>query len=153
MTVFNYTLLVNDPLADTVSAALGVDADNGFVEADVGKGVVLAANENYVAAVKDDEIEGVVVALSPETVNDGFSFGSVQKNRRVEAMVGANVAAVPVVPGEMVVCDTPVALGTDGMLQVYVGVPTTHLWRCISNITSAAAAGATIGDLVLIERV
>jgi hypothetical protein len=153
MTVFNFTLLVNDPLADVVSAALGVDADNGYVENDIGKGVKLAAGNNYVPVGKDDEIEGVVAALNPETVNDGFSFGSVQKNRRIEAMVGANVSVTPVAVGTLVVADTPVALGTAGMLQVYVGAPALHKWRVIRNIVSAAAAGATIGDTVLLERV
>ena len=153
MTVFNFTLLVNDPLADVVSAALGVDADNGYAEADIGKGVKLAAANNYVPLAKDDEIEGVVAALSPETVNDGFSFGTVQKNRRIEAVVGANVSVTPVAVGTLVVADTPVALGTAGGLQVYVGAPALHKWRCIRNIVSAAAAGATIGDTVLLERV
>ena len=68
MTVFNFTLLVNDPLADIVSAALGADADNNYVENDIGKGVKMAAADNYVPLAKDDEIEGVVAALSPETV-------------------------------------------------------------------------------------
>ena len=153
MTVFNYTLLVNDPLSDVVSAALGVDADNGYVENDIGKGVVLGTAQNYVPIAKDGEIEGVVVALSPETVNDGFSFGSVQKNRRIEATVGASVTTA-VTPGTLVVADTPVALGTAGGLTVYVPVtaPVVHIWQCIRNITSAAAAGATEGDTVLLER-
>lgn len=153
MTVFNFTPLVNDPLADTVSAALGVNAAGKFVEADIGKAVVIAANNNYVAAVKDNEIEGIVVALSPETVNDGFSFGSVQRNGRFVVAVGASVGAAPVVPGDPVVCDTPIALGTAGLLQVYQGTPSTYIWRCVRNITSAGAAGATAGDTILIERV
>ena len=152
MTIFNYTLLVNDPLADIVSAALGASAGSGYVEADIGKGVKLGTANNYVAVVKDDEIEGVVVSLEPSTVNDGFTFGSVQKNRRIEAEVGASVTTA-VTPGTLFDADTPVALGTAGTLQVYVGVPTKHIWRCIRNITSAAGAGATAGDTVLLERV
>ena len=152
MTVFNYTLLVNDPLADVVSAALGVDADNGYVENDIGKGVKLAANNNYIPVATGNDIEGVVVALSPETVNDGFSFGSVQKNRRIEAIVGATVTTA-VTPGELVVADVQTAQGTAGILRVFVGAPATHNWRCIRNITSAGAAGATEGDTVLLERV
>ena len=148
MTVFNYTLLVNDPLADVVSAALGVDADNGYVEADIGKGVKLAANNNYVPLAKDDEIEGIVVALSPETVNNGFTFGSVQKNRRVEAVVGASELGTVAV-GELLVADTPVALGTAGVIQVYPGAPTVHLWRCIRIVTGPGAAG----DTILMERI
>ena len=151
MTVFAYTLLVNDPLADVVSAALGVDADNGYVEADIGKGVKMGTAGNYVPLAKDNEIEGVVVSISPETVNNGFSFGSVQKNRRVMATVGASVAAVPVVPGPLLlVADTPVALGTAGQLEVYVGTPTTYKWRCVANVSGD---GSTIGDTVIIERI
>jgi hypothetical protein len=152
MTVFNYTLLVNDPLADIVSTPLGVDADNGFGETDIGKGVKLGTT-SYVPLAKDDEIEGVVAAIEPATVNDGFTLGSVQRNRRVEAVVGESVAAAPLVVGSIVVADTPVALGTAGTLQVYIGIPTVHKWRVIRNIVSAAGAGATIGDTVLLERI
>ena len=115
MTVFNFTELVNDPLADVVTAALGVDADNGYVENDIGKGVKLAASNNYVPLVKDDEIEGVVVGLEPSTVNNGFTWGSVQKNRRITAEVGVSEVGTATV-GELVVADTPVALGTAGVL-------------------------------------
>jgi hypothetical protein len=148
MTVFNYTLLVNDPLADVVSAALGVDSDNGYVENDIGKGVKLAANNNYVPLVLNDEIEGVVVALSPETVNSGFSFGSVQKNRRLEAIVGASEVGTVAV-GELLVADNQTALGTEGIIKVFPGSPTTHKWRCLRIITGTGAAG----DTILMERI
>ena len=148
MTVFNFTELVNDPLADVVTAALGVDADNGYVENDIGKGVKLAASNNYVPLVKDDEIEGVVVGLEPSTVNNGFTWGSVQKNRRITAEVGVSEVGTATV-GELVVADTPVALGTAGVLKVYPGTPTVHLWRIIRIISGTGAAG----DSVLIERI
>lgn len=149
MTVFNYTLLVNDPLADIVSTPLGADANNKYVENDIGKGVKLnPAAVGYIPLAKDDEIEGVVVSISPETVNSGFSFGSVQKNRRVEAVVGATEAGTAAV-GELVVADTPVAQGTAGILRVYPGAPATHKWRIIAIVTGTGAAG----DTVLIERI
>jgi len=147
MTVFNFTLLVNDPLADIVSAALGADADNNYVENDIGKGVKMAAADNYVPLAKDDEIEGVVAALSPETVNDGFTFGSVQKNRRVEAVIGVTEVGTSVV-GELVVADTPIAQGTAGILRVYPGAPATHKWRIIHIYGTGAA-----GDTCVIERI
>jgi hypothetical protein len=149
MTIFNYTLLVNDPLADIISTPLGADSSNKYVENDIGKGVKLnAAAVGYIPLAKDDEIEGVVVALSPETVNDGFSFGSVQKNRRAEAVVGASELGTVAV-GELLVADTPIAQGTAGIIRVYPGAPTTHLWRCIAIVTGTGAAG----DTILMERV
>lgn len=148
MTVFNFTELVNDPLADVVTAALGVDADNGYVENDIGKGVKLGTAQNYVPLVKDDEIEGVVVGIEPSTVNNGFTWGSVQKNRRVLATVGVSELGTATV-GELVVADTPIALGTAGRLEVYPGAPTTHMWRIIRVVSGTGAAG----DTVLIERV
>jgi hypothetical protein len=148
MTVFHFTELVNDPLADVVSAALGVDADNGYVQNDVGKGVKLAAGNKYVPLADGDEIEGVVVTLSPETVNDGFSFGSIQKNRRLPATIGVAEAGTLTV-GELVVSDAPVALGTAGLLTVKTGTPSVHVWRVIRIVTGTGAAG----DTCLIERI
>lgn len=148
MTVFNFTTLVNDPLADVVSAALGASANAKYTEADIGKGVKLSTANNYIPLAKDNEIEGIVVSISPETVNDGFSFGSVQKNRRVEAVVGVSEVGTVAV-GELLVADTPVALNTAGIIRVYPGVPTTHKWRCIAIVTGTGAAG----DTILMERI
>ena len=148
MTVFNFTVLVNDPLADIVSTPLGADADNNYVENDIGKGVKLSTGVGYIPLAKDDEIEGVVVALSPETVNDGFTLGSVQKNRRVEAVVGATEDGTVAV-GELLVADAPIAQGTAGIIRVYPGAPALHKWRCIAIVTGTGAAG----DTILMERV
>lgn len=147
MTVFNFTLLVNDPLSDVVTAALGVDNANKYVEADVGKGCKMGTASNYVPLAKDDEIEGIVVAISPETLNNGFSSGSVQKNRRVEAIIGVSEVGTSVV-GELVVADTPIAQGTAGIIRVYPGAPTVHLWRIIHIYGTGAA-----GDTCVIERI
>ena len=82
MTVFNFTLLVNDPPATVLSAALGPDSSNKLASVDVGKGLKLGTAQNYVLCADGDEIEGVLDSVSPETVNDGFSFGGVQIDRR-----------------------------------------------------------------------
>ena len=149
MTVFNYTVLVNEPLADIISTPLGANASSKYVENDIGKGVKLNPSAvGYIPLAKDNEIEGVVVALSPETVNDGFSFGSVQKNRRLEAVVGATEAGTVAV-GELLVADTPIAQGTAGIIRVYPGAPALHKWRCIAIVTGTGAAG----DTILMERV
>jgi len=149
MTVFNYTVLVNDPLADVVSTPLGADSSNKYVENDIGKGVKLnPAAVGYIPLAKDEEIEGVVIALEPATVNDGFSLGSVQKNRRLEAVVGASELGTVAV-GELLVADTPIAQGTAGIIRVYPGAPTVHKWRCIAIVSGTGAAG----DTILMERI
>ncbi len=149
MTDFNFTLLVNDPPATILSAALGASNTTKLADADVGKGVKLAANQSYELVAKDDDIEGVVDSISPETVNDGFSFGGVQVDRRILAEIGASVTGTTAI-GNLVVADTPVARGTKGILQVYVGTPTTHKWRVIRFVTGA---GSTQGNTVLLEKV
>ena len=148
MTIFQFTELVNDPLADVVTAALGASNSAKFSENDIGKGVKLSTANNYIPVVKDDEIEGVVVGLEPSTVNNGFSWGSVQKNRRLTAIVGVSEAGTAAV-GELVVADTQIALNTAGILRVYPGTPTTHKWRIIRIVSGTGAAG----DPVLIERI
>ena len=149
MSVFHFTLLVNDPPATVLTAALGADADNNFVEADVGKGVKMGTAQNYVPVAKDDDIEGVVSSVSAEaTVNDGFSLGGVQVDRRILAEVGVSELGTADV-GELVVADTPIAQGTDGILQVYPGSPTNFKWRIIRIVSGTGAAG----DTVLLEKV
>ena len=148
MTVFNYTLLVNDPPATVLKTALGPDSSNKLSTIDVGKGVKLSTAQNYVLCADGDEIEGVVDSVSPETVNDGFSFGGIQVNRRVEAIVGTEeVGTVDI--GELVVAGAQIAAGTAGILRVKSGAPATHKWRCIRHITGTGAAG----DKILLEKV
>lgn len=145
---FEFTELVPIPPGSVVSAALGVDKNAKFAQIDVGKGVKMGAAHNYVLLADGDDIEGVVVAVAPHTVNDGFSFGSVQKAGRVEAVVqngGGGALAV----GAYVVSAAPVALGTAGKLTVKAGAGVSHKWRVISRMGGNGANGTT----VLIERV
>jgi hypothetical protein len=146
MTTFAFTELVNSPMADITSAALGVNAAGKFTANDVGKLVKLAGSNNYVLCADGNEIEGIVVALAPETVNDGFSLGSVMKNKRFTAeVVGATVAV-----GATVVSAAQSAIGTaDAKPKVKAGAPVTHIWRVISLINGVGTAGSP----VLVERV
>lgn len=148
MTDFYFTQLVNDPPASVLSAAIGVDADNKLGTVDVGKGMKLAANQSYVAVATTDEIEGVLVSISPETVNDGFSFGGVQVDRRILATVGATQAGALAI-GAHVVADIPVAIGTAGLVEVQVGAPADHKWRVLRHVSGTGVTG----DTVLLEKV
>lgn len=149
MTAFSYTLLVNDPLADIISAPLGANPNNPLKDADRGKIVKMNADGNWVLAADGDDIEGVVVTIEPWTVNDGFSFGSVQRNRRFEAEVASNQGDDDMAVGDLVVAGAQVALGTVGMGKVKTGSPDAYLWRCIRIISGTGEAG----DKVLIERI
>ncbi len=149
MTDFVFTPLVNSPHADTISTALGATATDLYSDKDVGQSVKLGTANNYIPTTDGSDLEGMVVAVMGITVNGGFSFGSVQKDKRLEVVVAANEVGT-VDPGDLVVCGTPIALGTVGSLpQVKVGTPATHIWRCIRILSGTGAAG----DSVLIERV
>lgn len=143
-----FTRLAKDPHADIISAALGASSAAPYGENDIGKGVKLGTAQNYVPVADGDEIEGFVVSLEPFTVNDGFSFGSVQRNGRVHAEVGASQVG-NIAVGALVVADVPVALGTAGALKVKTGTPATYKWRVLRIISGTGATGST----VLIERV
>jgi len=163
MTAFAFTELVNSPYADIISAALGNNT-NQFGDRDVGQAVKLSTADNYVQCVDDDELEGVVVSMETVTVNSGYSLGSVQRNKRMEAQVASNEGGTMAV-GDHIVCGTPIALGTaNGKPQVKIGTaasqltsgtydytertPNTFIWRCIRIVSGTGVAG----DTVLIER-
>lgn len=149
MTDFAFTPLVNDPHADVVSAALGVDANNKLADNDIGKPVKLAGNNNYVVCANGDEIGGFVTSTEANTVNDGFSFGSVQRNKRIQAQVDVAELGTAAV-GSLVAAGTSAALGTKDLWpQVeIIAAPAKHLWEVISIISGTGVAG----DLVLIEK-
>lgn len=109
MTQFFFGPLVPRPSDAVVSAALGVNSSGKFSDADIGKAVKLAANNNYVLCSEGDEIEGVVDSIEPFMVNNGFSFGSVQVKDRI---VCSNGGAGAITVGTYVVADAQPALGT-----------------------------------------
>ena len=161
MTTFVFTETVPNQLE---SAALGANSGGKFVSADLNKAVKLGTANNFVLATNGDEIDGFVKAIEPFTVNDGFSFGGVQREGRVSAVVGANQVSTMAV-GDYVVADTQVALGTAGAAKVRTGTafaqsgttpfgvtnstPARALWRCIRIVSGTGAAG----DPVILERV
>lgn len=149
MTTFVFTELVNSPHADVVSAALGVNSAGKFSDKDIGKPVKMAANNNFVLCASGDQIEGFVTAVEANTVNDGFSFGSVLRNKRVIAQVDAAQVGTLVV-GEFAVAGTSSALGTkDAYPKVLQGTPADYKWKVIRNISGTGVAG----DLVLLEKI
>lgn len=146
MTTFVFTQTVPTEL---ISAALGVDANNKLTINDLGKPVKLAASNNYVVCSATDQIDGFVGAIEPFTVNDGFSFGGVQLEGRVQAIVGANQVSTLNV-GDLVVADTQVANNTAGLPAVKqgTGVAGKESWKVIRIVTGTGV----VGDTVLLER-
>lgn len=149
MSTFKFAQLVNSPPADTTSAALGDGSSTIFdSQTDLDKIVKLGGADTYVLAASGDEIEGFVYSVEAFTVNEGYSFGTVQKNRRLVATVDA--AQTPALAiGGLVVAGAQAAVGTAGGAVVLGGSPTTHKWRVISIVSGTGVAG----DKVLIERI
>lgn len=149
MTDFAFTQLVNSPHSDVVSAALGVDNANKLSDKDLGKPVKLAAADNYVLAAAADEIEGFLISTEAFTVNDGFSFGSVIRNMRIQAQI----LTTAVVVGDLVVAAGSAAVGTvDAYPQVKKALGSEaqlYNWRVISIVTGTGV----VGDIVLIEKI
>lgn len=126
------------------NAALGVSAAAKFAQADVGKAVKMGALSNYVPVADGNDIEGIVSSVEVQTVNDGFSFGVVQRGGTAMAKVGAATVAV----GDYVVASVPVALGTVGIATVKTGTPAVFKWRAIRIVKGTGA----VGDTVLLRR-
>ena len=149
MAKFKFNQQVDLDRADIISAALGAAAGAAYATADIGKFVKLEANSvdaNYVAVADGDDLEAHITSVEPFTVNDGFKFGSVQKNGRAWVI---NADAGAVVVGDYVVAAAQtVAIGTAGLTKVKKGAGVAFKWRVIA----LKAAGA-VGDEVLIERV
>jgi len=144
---FKFSGLVQES-PDIVSAAIGVSAGTKLTANDLGKALVLAGNDNYVIAANGADIGGTLAAVNPDTVNDGFAFGSVDKSGRRVATVDVAEADALVV-GETVVAGTQTAIDTAGGLVCTAGAGAVHKWQVISILTGTGDAG----DTVLIERV
>jgi hypothetical protein len=153
MSTFAFNVKVNDPFASITEAALGASTGDGWGDEEVGKAVKLGPANNYILATADDPIEGFVVGVEPNTVNQGFSFGSVQRNCRVEVVL--SVGETGVVVGDTVTADTQEVVGTqtngNKALVQQEGTPGDagdFVWRVIALRTDGEA-----GSTVLIERV
>jgi hypothetical protein len=149
MTDFYFTETLGS-FESVLSTALGTTgASNKFGNNDLRKPVKLSTAQNYVLAAAGNEIEGFVVSVSPEDVNSGYSFGSIQTEGRITAKVDAAQVGTLAI-GEYVVAGASSALGTKDLYPlVKEGTPTTFKWRVIRNVTGTGVAG----DLVLIERI
>lgn len=98
-------------------------------------------------------MEGFVVAIEPNTVNAGVSFGSVQRNRRTIAVLDTGETGVVV--GAIVTAGAQAALGTANTgghpvvaVEATAGDAGSFVWRVIRLLTDGEA-----GSTVLIERV
>lgn len=147
MTIFKRTLLAEDGVAKIHSEALG--NNTGQYKSNLNEGTLVKMTANsYVQVTAGDDIEGQVRSVEPSTVQDGFSFGSVKKSHRIEALVGANGDSTAVTVGALVVADVQPTLATGGLGHVKVGTPTLHKWQ----VVAVSGAGAS-GDTVILERV
>lgn len=153
MSTFNFNVKVNDPFADITEAALGAAGAEGWGDEEVGKAVKLGASNNYELCGANDPIEGFVVAMEPNTVNQGWSFGSVQRDRRMQATLA--VGQTGVVVGDICTAGAQEAVGTqtnsNKALVQKEGTPGdagNFAWRVIRLLTDGEA-----GSTVLLERV
>lgn len=105
----------------------------------------------------DDPIEGFLIAIEPVTVNDGFSFGSVQRDKRMLAVLAAGQTSVTV--GAIVTAADQTVVGTattgapsgrNALVQVEAtpGDAGEFVWRVLRLLTDGEA-----GSTVLLERV
>ena len=125
------------------SAALGVNAAGKFTQADVNKPVKLAANNNYVLVSDGDDLEAVVQAIAPHTINNGFSFGSVQKRFNHLRVVNKGAGALTV--GATVVCAAQAALGTaQAAPYVKAGAGSVFKFRVKSLLAGAGAVDTEV---------
>lgn len=124
-------------------AALGVDANNKLTSKDLYKACKLAANNNYVLAANGDDLEAVVATVEAHTVNNGFSFGSVQV--RFTELEVINKDAGVLVVGDAVICAAQAAIGTaQNSPHVKKGAGTLFKWRVKSLLTGAGAVDSTV---------
>jgi len=164
MTDFVFNEKVTDAIKDTVSAALGSAAAQGYGDNDIGKPVVMGSANNYVIAGDGVPIEGFINAIEPDTVNQGFAFGSVQRAGRkivevaatytvtlggyvlAAAQSAAGVASTGANALPKVRPAVATAAADDGASLTNAGL---YAWRVIRLIDGVGTAGAK----VLIERV
>lgn len=147
-------------LADdsTFSAALGVNPAGKLTDSDKGKCVKLIADSTYGLVADGNDIEGILLSVEPNTVNNGYGFGTVQCKERV---VATNGGAAPIAVGAEVVAAaqpavgtaiTPISSGTQTGVYappVKAGTGTIFKWRVVSLLGGAGAVGTPI----LIERI
>lgn len=149
MADFSFNLRTHSPdVLDVVSTGLGATGDDKFrSNTDLGKAVKMTAEGTHDICAADDEIRGFVDSVKGITVNDGYSFGGVQRGGTREAVAGAAVTPALAV-GDLVVADAQEVAGTKGLAQVKKGTPAKYKWEVIS----VKGDGET-GSKVVLERV
>lgn len=148
MPIFTHEQLTTTPAElDIIATAIGDDTNQARSETDRGKAVVKGDAQNYILAPADAEIEGFIDSVRGDTVNEGYSFGSVQRKKRMWAVVGPNQGATPMAANDFVLADTQVAFGAKGEAQVKTGNPTKYLWQALRVV-----GDGTPGSKVLLER-
>lgn len=143
MTTFNFQPRVNE--GDKKSCALGASTSTKFTDAEVNKAVKLIGSGRYGLVAAGDELEGIHLSMEPHTVNNGFSFGTIQTGGRAIGKIDNTTA---VVIGDTVLAGAQAALGTaQDNVVVRKGTPTKFIWRVIDLLSGAGANGT----LVVIE--
>ncbi len=135
---------------DKLSVALGASAGAKFSDNDLNKAVKLAANNNYVLVSAGDAIEGSTISMEPFTVNNGFSFGTIQTGGKMIVTIVA--AGTTVVVGDQVVAAAQAALGTaqDYPIVRKIAAETPAIrWRVVSLWKAGTGVA---GTQVVIER-
>lgn len=125
------------------SAALGT-ASPKYGQTEVNKPVKLAAGDSYVLVADGNDLEGVIGAVAPHTVNNGVAFGSVQTRFTSLRVINKN-AADPLAVGDPVVCAAQEALGTvQAAPYVKDGAGVLFKWRVKSLLGGTGAVGTTV---------
>ncbi len=140
------------------SAALGVNPAGKLTDLDIGKAVKLIADSTYGLCADGNDIEGILFAVAPHTVNSGYGFGTVQTKERI---IGINKGVGVIAVGAFAVAAAQPAVGTtiteitsgtqSGVRPTHIkeGAGTLYKWRVISHLGGAGAVDST----VLLERV
>lgn len=139
---FHLSVKAPYPPHSVETAVLGASTSAKFTDADRNKLVKLAAADNYVLVTDGDDIEAMCVSLEPGTVNDGWSYGSVQfKFTNLEAVVSGSTLTV----GATVVAGPQEALGTKQDWPVIkAGTGSVFKWRVKSLLGGSGAAGTRV---------
>lgn len=124
------------------SAALGT-ASPKYGQEEVNKPVKLAAGDSYVLVADGDDLEAMIGAIAPHTVNSGKAFGSVQV--RFKHLRVINKGAAPLAVGATVVCAAQEALGTaQEAPYVKAGAGAVFQWRVKSLLGGAGAVDTAV---------
>lgn len=160
--------VISSPLGDTTGARLAQNDVGKAVKFQNGTGNVAGTLEAILCSINDN-IEGFVSSINPDTVNEGYSFGGVQVLGQFEVEVGVSAVAV----GDLIELGSQAAIGVVGVPQVIkktdftirtdtlvnqaadtqaalILSKTQTDWVCTQILTGN---GTAQGDKILIERV